>query len=184
MPRRMIVKREDIYKMRAESWSTHYQHRKLVKEMSNHRDVTDRIVRELNNLPSPQMGIDGGLLDYPIEIRREYLHGKILPEALSKLVCIWYWSEDDWMDFVRLFQSLPDVYEDYYWRYQPELDRVVLFPVSTNAPRGRSYGVLISGSPKVHLSSKPVDKYVDNSPIYSSPKVHLRSYPHKRLSCD
>ena len=161
MSRRKIVKREDVYKLRGEAWQNHYQNREAVRAMSKQVDAA-RITWQLSRyLPAPEMGIDGGLLDYPIDIRREYLHGKILPESLSRLLCVWYWSQDSWMSFVHLYQSLPDVYEDYYWRYQPEpWDRVALFPVSTNAPRGRSYpkGVLISASPKVHPSYQPVDK--------------------------
>lgn len=182
MARRRIVKRDDVYKRRADAWATHYQNREVVRAMSNHW-TAERIIGELERgLPSPEMGIDGNLLDYPLAVRREYGNGKILPWTLSHLLCVWYWSEDRWMEMVRLYQSLPEIYEDFYWRYQPEpYDRQVLFPVSTNAPRGRSYSkVLISGSPKVHLSYVPVDKPVDNLWIYQSPKVQARSYQQGR----
>lgn len=177
MARRRIVRCKDIYRLRGDAWATHYENRNIARELSKQADAV-RIMRDLiEYLPAPEMGIDGALLDYPIDLRREYLHGKILPESLSRLLCIWYWSEDCWMDMVRLYQSLPDVSEDYYWRYQPEpFDRVVLFPVSTNAPRGRSHRVLISSSPKVHLSYAPVDKPVDKAAVFRSPKVQIGGY--------
>jgi hypothetical protein len=174
MARRKIVTIKEIYKLRGEAWAFHYANREAVRAIGNHYEA-ERIFGQLASCyPAPEMGIDGNLLDYPIDLRREYSHGSILPDLLSRLLCVWYWSESSWMDFVYLYQSLPEIYEDYYWRYQPEpFDRQVLFPVSTNGPRGRSYRVLITPSPKVHLSYRPVGKPVDNMAVFTSPKVHL-----------
>lgn len=181
MPRRRIVKRDDVYKLRAAAWARHYENREVVRVMGNHWNAARIVVELERGLPVPEMGIDGSLLDYPLAVRREFGHGKILPETLSNLLCVWYWSEDHWMEMVRLYQSLPEIYEDFYWRYQPEpYDRLVLFPVSTNAPRGRSYKLLISDVPKVHLSRRPVDNPVDNLWIFQSPKVQVRSFQQGR----
>lgn len=140
MPRRMIVTKKQIYARRGEAWSSHYRNRETAKTMISAGWNGTQIVSSLNaSWSTPEMEIDGRTLDIPLNIRQEW--GSRLQNIHQindrDLLCIWYWTADNWQDFVRQFQSLPDVYEDYYYLYEPEpIDRMRLIPMSSKPKQG------------------------------------------------
>lgn len=152
MPRRYIFTIEEIYKRRGTAWKFHYENRALAREMTKASWDNIKILQALAmNLPEPELQIDGWMLEYPLNIRHEHFNNMQnhfrLPN--ENLLCIWYWTESNWQEFKEKYQALPEVYEDYYLKYDPEPnDRGLLVPMSSKPKQG---------SKKVLLSTKPVD---------------------------
>ena len=91
------------------------------------------------------MLIDGSLLD-GIEnlLGMKRALGRLFTSGMERtMMCVWYWSESGWMEYVRQFQSLPDVMEDHCYVYDAALDAARLVPVSMLAGRGRPIRVQI-----------------------------------------
>lgn len=158
MPRRIVVTALEIQKRRAQAWEDHYRNRMLARALITAGTSAEIAIRNLELFyPAPEIGVDGYALDIPLVVRREHNHRMRLP---ADLLCVWYWSESYWMEFVRKYQSLPDVYEDYYWKYEPEpLDRGVLVPVSSKPKQGTKK-VQLPDFPLVHARTR-VDNRVD-----------------------
>lgn len=143
MPRRRVVSIDEIYKRRGCAWEHYYKLRALAREMVTVGWNGEGIAHALaarNCYGTPEIQIDGWLLDIPLETRlkneRELL--SLFRIADRELLCPWLWTEAGWMKFVRAFQSLPDVIEDYYYRYEPmPADRLVLVAMSSK-PKQRA----------------------------------------------
>ena len=146
MSRRHIVTPKQIQEQRANAWQMHYQLRERAKIMieSGWDGVQISYLLSLD-LPAPELDVDGYPLRVPISIRREKFDRLLssLRVATTDLLCIWYWTSGSWQDFVRLYQSLPDIYEDYYYLVDIEADRLRLAPVSSKPKQGSGI--------KVHL---------------------------------
>lgn len=168
MTRRKIVTRREIYRHRAAAWESHYQNRLLAKTLISNGYDAMQIVLEINKvMEKPTLEIDGWLVDVPMEVRREKedeLLGRCkLSIFQRRLLCVWYWTETGWDGFVRAFNDLPDVYEDYYYQYEPQADRLTLVPKSQICKKP----VDNFGYP-VDKYMKPVDKSVENLGITPS----------------
>lgn len=138
MGRRLIVRKDDIYKRRAEAWEFHYQNRETAKQLSSCLDVTKILITISREVPSPELDITGRLItsheiDQGINKALDCLRWTW---KQRDLICLWYWSELHWMEFVRAFQKLPDVFEDYYWLYSKKTDDVKLVPMSSKPKQG------------------------------------------------
>lgn len=132
MPRRRVLKPREIYNRRASAWADYYKRRNLACEMQKNGWNGESIARTLEFYEAyggPQLGIDGWLLDVPLGVRQKHEDHLLSVFRLSDrgMLCPWWWTEGRWMEFVHAYQSLPDVYEDYYFLYQPmPIDRLVL----------------------------------------------------------
>ena len=142
MPRRRVVKRDEIYKRRAAAWERYYSLRAQARQMGEVGWNGEAIARTLDcykHYNTPELGVDGWLLDIPLETRQAE-QGRLLSVFRlhdHELLCAWWWTAVGWMEFVRKFNGLPDVTEDYYYRYQPmPLDRCILVPMSSKPKRG------------------------------------------------
>lgn len=160
MPRRMIVTIKKIYERRADSWAYHYRNREKTRIMCQAGREGLKIETILNQyLPTPVMEIDGYILDIPFDIRREHANQLLNRLNLSpinrELLCSWYWTESGWQELVHQYQSLPDVYEDYYYQYEPEpIDRLILVPMSAKPKQGS----IKSGTSQVQVRYKSWQK--------------------------
>lgn len=151
---------------RACAWERHYRRREIASHLCTLGWSGTRVIQALTaaGYPEPELDVDGDLLSVPLYLRQgkqdELL--SLLKIQDHALLCVWYWTEMRWMQFVRQFQSLPDVYEDYYYRYEPlPVDRIVLVPMSSKPKQG---------------CGKPVDKPVKRLLIKSRKKVHLPDF--------
>ena len=141
MPRRIVVKRDEIYKRRSHAWERYYKLRELARQMTSAGWDGGAIAAALKRYDeyTPELEIDGRLLDTPLEARRKYEHELLSRFRLSdrELLCPWLWTEQGWMEFVRQFNALPEPAEDYYLRYEPmPLDRLRLVPMSSKPKQG------------------------------------------------
>jgi hypothetical protein len=136
MARRHVVKKVDVLRRRALAWEQHYGYRELLKVLPID---SARVMKWIQNcVPEHEMTLDG-FLYRPLDVvigqgraRREIA----IPGLNNQLMCLWYWHEEFWMIFVRLFNALPDVVEDHYWLYDVERDGSLLMPMSSKAKRG------------------------------------------------
>lgn len=138
MPRSVVLSVKDINMARAKNWEFHYQSRSMAKTFA----VEDRERIEYNirkRCPAPVLRVDAALLDGIENLRAMAYTLAYLSLRLDRsMMCVWYWSETSWMDFVREFQSLPEVLEPHYLFYDEVLDAVQIKPLSTmgsNRPR-------------------------------------------------
>ncbi len=150
MARRIIVPRNEIYRRRARSWEYHYSNRGLVKQIALSLDAQSIINIVDRYVPAPKLRTDGCLIEGIDTLTgiHEALRMLRWTTSQSKIICVWYWSEVYWMQFVHEFQSLPDVVEDYYFVYDDELDAIQLAPMSSKPKQGSVKAVGI-----------PVDKW-------------------------
>lgn len=135
MPRRIKIGKAEIYQRRLVNWEYHYNNHRIAQAVAESQNISAVISRFV---PVPEMSIDGGLLkggETVAGIHRvlDELHWS---HQQHDLVCAWYWSESGWDCFVRGFQSLPDVEEDYYLFYDAEKDMARFMPMSSKAKRG------------------------------------------------
>jgi hypothetical protein len=160
MARRHVFTIKKIYEQRGRSWKYHYDNRDLARQLCKagwDGALIEQTLRQ--ELPEPKLQIDATLLDTPLDIRRKhYSHLESRFQLRNNdLLCRWYWTEQSWQEFVQAFQALPEIFEDYYLKYDPEPnDRGVLVPMSSKPKQ-------------VHPSCRPVD----NSGTSSPQKVHL-----------
>jgi hypothetical protein len=143
MPRRLIVKKDEIYKRRGESWSFHYQMRETVKQISGGLDVQRILLTIGSCVPAPELDITAALIvtpkiDQGINNALEHLRWTW---KQKDMMCVWYWNKNNWMDFVRAFQSLPEVEEDYYYLYSKKTDEGKLVPMSSKPKLGSKRAV-------------------------------------------
>jgi len=149
MARRQVVRKADVYRLRGVNWELHYKNRGMCRSMVeigwNSVDVTCSIT---SVYPVPVVQMDGDAPDVPLILRQQFEDQLLCDCRLRdrRLLNVWYWSESGWMDYVKQFQSLPDAYEDYYWKYESEGDRLLLVPMSSKQKPGTS------ASKNVHLS--------------------------------
>lgn len=137
MAKKYILRAKEIYARRGAAWEYHYRNRETARVLCSigWKDG-EQITQTLNHhLPIPELQIDGTLLNIPLVVRREHEDRLLDLLRLSiyqrDLLCVWYWTESGWLEFVRQYQALPDVYEDYCYEYDPlPNDRFLLVPVS------------------------------------------------------
>lgn len=171
MPRKLIVRKDEIYLRRASAWESHYSNRGAARAMLengfNARVLIDALKHDL---PAPLLDVDGRQLCLTLaqRVKRAEL-ARRFRLAGDDLLCVWYWSADGWMDFVRAFQALPDVQEDFYYTYELSTDRSWLVPVST-ARRGRRAVV------------KPVDNKSTTLQTKVQPRQISRTFEHVQKS--
>lgn len=164
MPRRYVFSVAELQGRRARAWAEHYESRQIGKELASGLDVK-RVLRVLQeSMPLPELDVDGYLFE-----SRQMIHG--MNKALDilhwsflqrRLMCVWYWSESGWMDFVHLYQSLPELYERHYLVYDAEADAGRLIPMSSKPKQGS-------------LSRMAVDNPVDNFSTSRRQKVQVGS---------
>lgn len=150
MPRRYVYKMAEIYKARGVSWARHYERRGFAVSCGlEPLKVLNALVRV--KMPEPIMQIDGFLYRPHDVICAEHAAlGELgLPWKYQDLMCVWYWTENNWMGFVRLYENLPDLEEDFYMVYDAERDGALYVPMSSKPKRGDV--------------PKPVDKSVGKS---------------------
>ena len=165
MPRRLTLSARKIIERRASAWETHYKRRALVIELCKAGWDGEQVARSLEmSYPAPVLGIDGNFEEIPIALRRteedRLLRLFRLDRKYRDYLCSWYWTGDGWQEFVRQYQALPDVYEDWYWKYEPEPDRLVLAPMSSKPKqgRGRIQKVQVPYYPVDNLGTTAVEK--------------------------
>lgn len=156
MPRRLVLPLKKIYENRGTEWQFHYENRLFVSSLcvSGWNGVEVALALH-HSYPKPELMIDGSLLDVPLSVRREHEANFLSRFRLPRrnLLCSWYWTESGWSEFYSMYQALPDVYEDYYYKYEPEPnDRFRLVPMSCKPKQGE----------KVQSSQIYVDNPVDN----------------------
>jgi len=137
MPRREIVTIEDVQRRRATSWEMHYRNRQAVRQLAAQVNVTTYINAIKRNVPNPEIEIDGYLYRPLDVIRGESNAAQELgiSQMHKGLMCLWYWTDTGWDEFVRAYQSLPEITEDYYWVYDEQRDGAVLTPMSSKPLR-------------------------------------------------
>lgn len=139
MPRRRVMTVKKIYEERAAQWAFHYKNRAFASSLCELGWSGASLSAALRqDYPVPSLQIDGSMLDVPLRIRCECETGLLSRFRLVDrvLLCLWYWTLDDWQEFVRQYQALPDVCEDYYYRYDREGDRALLVPMSSKPKQG------------------------------------------------
>lgn len=150
MPRKYVLSVDDINRRRGQSWEYHYNNRQLAKmyDPTDAARVSQIIMREA---PPPEMRIDGSLLDGMANLRgMSAALAKTFQRGMPReMMCVWYWSESAWMEYVRQFQNLPEVTESYVYVYDAILDAARLVPASTVARRGRPIRVSIPSRARV-----------------------------------
>ena len=166
MPRRVIVKKDEMYRKRASAWEFHYNNRNIARGMCSYGKDGARISLIVKDYCIRELRMDGWFLDVPFESRRvmewQVLNQCGLSHMQTDLLCHYYWTEAGWMEFVRLWQAMPEVEEDYYHRYDPlPNDRLLLVPMSSKPKRGTAPSL--------------VDKPVDKSGTSKALQVQVRS---------
>jgi hypothetical protein len=133
MPRREVLTVKEIYKRRATAWEMHYRNRTTARQIAIQMNDATRVIRAIQkHVPAPEIEFDGYLYRPLDVIKGEAAAAEEIGiTPLQKcLMCTWYWSDSGWEGFVKVFQSLPDVEEDYYWTYDAERDGAMLVPMS------------------------------------------------------
>jgi len=162
MGRRTIYKAQEIYKLRVVYWTRHYNYRGYASNCGlDPLKVLNALARA--KLPDPEIEVDGSIYE-PLDVLRARsdaleilgLRWTIIASSSEisitwkDLMCPYFWTEDGWQAYVRLYQALPDPVEDHYLFYDAERDGGRLVPMSSKSKRGDSP----VGSPV----GKPVDK--------------------------
>lgn len=132
MPRKYIIPKKEVLTRRALEWEHHYNNRRKVKECFVVYDafrVINTITREI---PPPIMRADGSLLECLATVRGRSKAAYLLniDQEQKDIMCLWYWSDDGWVDYNAQFQNLPEVTEDYALRYDHEIDAAWIVPKS------------------------------------------------------
>lgn len=148
MSPRLIVTKKDILRLRAMYWERHYGYRSQVRAFvaaGRNGETVTNILRQSMALPS--VNFDGSLADLNRDDRRSRL---ALVEQLEifnlDLLCVFWWSEAGWMEYVRQYQALVDPVEDWYWTYHAPTDQMLLVPMSSKAVRGQVIPKYFSGN--------------------------------------
>ena len=132
MSKKYIYRMKEVQRLRASAWEFHYNCRVTARSMTSLD--RDRVLSVITSyVPAPCMDGDGTLIRGMATIKGQWeaVAALRLTETLHNvdLMCAWYWSEVDWNQFVELFQSLPEVMEDYYLWYDAQRDAGLLLPV-------------------------------------------------------
>jgi hypothetical protein len=158
MPRRLIVKKNEIYVERAAVWEYRYRCRQTAKAMIDNGWGATRIIEVLERAPVPHLAIDASLLDAPPADRvspMELMRDLAWPVDYRELLCVWYWSEAHWMLFVHEFQSLPEPVGDYYYLYDGEMDTFHLVPMASKAKKPSTSQVQPKYNPSTTMALVP-----------------------------
>lgn len=140
MAKRVVVSINEMYRRRAVNWEWHYQSRGIAQTYS--QEDREKVIRIISHeVPAPVMRLDGAIMDGIANLRgtSKALHYLLLSNMERSMMCVWYWSEAGWMELVREFQALPDIYEDHYYAYDAELDAVRFLPMCVYPRRGRKH---------------------------------------------
>lgn len=169
MGRRVIVSRDQMYKNRASAWEFHYNNRNIARSLCSIGFDGGRISYILKDFCVRDLSMDGNFLDIPMQTRRQFEDSALrscgLARTQTDLLCDLYWTQQGWLEFVRLWQALPEVEEAYYHVYDPlPNDRLLLVPVSSKPKQG---------SVPVDKCLKTVDNPVDKSGTSKGLKVQL-----------
>lgn len=137
MPRRYVFKVKDIHARRGCFWAMYYDLRGQAKNMSVDVDNVLRVISLC--VPEPVIEVDGSIYE-PLDVTRaqgEAVRRLRFPDSVQSrdLMCRFFWTEAGWMEYVRIFQSLPEPVEDYYLLYDKERDGGRLVPMSSKPTR-------------------------------------------------
>lgn len=138
MPRRIVKKKSEIYKLRAMHWERNYAYRQDVKAMiasGRNGELISHLLYQ--SMEPPIVDMDGGVgcLNLSLEDRRTRIDLMYQLEIWNNdLLCWFWWSESAWTEYVRQFNALPEPVEDYYLYYIPATDQAFLKPVSWKEP--------------------------------------------------
>jgi len=164
MGRRYITKAKEIYRLRGVYWERYYRFRGFAKACGvDAVRVLNALVRA--GMPEPEVQIDGSIYE-PLDVIRakqkalELLGVRYFADSSSEISITWFdlmspffWTENAWMSYVRLYEALPDSVEDHYLVYDRERDGGRLVPMSLKVKRGDVLKPV----------DNPVDNYVDKS---------------------
>jgi hypothetical protein len=140
MNRKKITVKE-MYRRRADAWEYHYRRREIAKTF-NPEDRAHILLIVTQRVPAPVMLADGSVMDGIETLKAQAFVVKYLSLTMDRsFMCPWYWSEENWMDFVRQYQALPDIYEPYYMAYNAEHDAMV-FLLAEELPHRETQGKL------------------------------------------
>lgn len=138
MPRRDVVTITDIQRRRATSWEMHYRNRNLARQIAMQMQDPMRVIRTIQrHVPAPTIEFDGYLYR-PLDVivgEAQAAQELGFPHTHKALMCLWYWSDTGWDEFVRAYQGLLEVTEDHYWTYDAERDGAILTPLSAKPLR-------------------------------------------------
>lgn len=152
MPRREIVSIREMQERRANAWERSYRLRKTAQSIIVHGQPLRILAAIAKHLPPPEMQVDGYLYR-PLDVIRGEAEAALevgIHVMHKELLCAWYWTDAGWDAFVREYQSLPEITENYYWTYDAERDGAILVPVS--AKPARSDARYNSGTTEVQVS--------------------------------
>lgn len=139
MPRREIVTVKEMQERRANAWERSYRHRGMAQAtIMNSVSITTRILSAIQrHVPPPEMLIDGYLYRSLDVIKGEAMAAAEIgiSPVNKEVMCLWYWTDAGWDQFVQAYQALPEIYEPYYWTYDAERDGAILTPVSSKPMR-------------------------------------------------
>jgi hypothetical protein len=137
MPRRAVITMQEIYQRRASHWEWHYHNRELAKQYCPEDQARIRNVISAE-VPPPVMMIDGDIIRGIATLKGEERATKALRmNTNQRMMCIWYWSQEEWEHFTQEWQSLPEPTEDYYFVYDQTADAAILEPVTTRQKPGK-----------------------------------------------
>lgn len=165
MSRRIVIKAAEIYRRRAQNWEWHYKNRAMARDLCLQLDAWKVYGVVSRCVPAPEMTVEGSIVRGMDTICGEWdaIDLLRLPRTFvnKELMCVWYWAELAWMEFVRQFQGLPEVDEDHYLFYDAERDAVLVVPMSSKpvradalvVPTGEGKGVDKSGTSQVQVPS-------------------------------
>ena len=109
MSRRIFNTKEDIFRKRAYWWAEHYQKREQAKAFP-HESAT-RTLKALEQMPEPALDFTGATSDDYVYRAIDFQEKVWLLKQAgtpSELFVKWYWSEQEWMSFVRQFNALAE----------------------------------------------------------------------------
>jgi hypothetical protein len=152
MAKKLILSPKEMQVRRASAWEFHYKRRGWAMLFAP-QDAA-RIAGMISaNVPAPEMRLDGYVVDGIETLRGQCrVLERLNVEGIDRMsLCAWYWSESEWLQFIHLYQSLPEVYEPHYWYYDAALDAARVLPLSCGGSAGEVRGKS-GGSVRVPLS--------------------------------
>jgi hypothetical protein len=149
MGRRHITTSKEIYRLRGVYWARYYRYREFAKCCGvDGVRVLNALVKA--GLPEPEVQVDGSIYE-PLDVisakhkalevlglRYSFADARDAEISITwlDLMCPFFWTENGWMSYVRLYESLPDPVEDHYLLYDAERDGGRLVPMSSKPKKG------------------------------------------------
>jgi len=130
MPRKIIIKKEDIWRCRAANYERYLSVHKRAMQINEH--TRKLIVEELQNLPRPTLDIHGAIqrgfawrVDIHQRIQLEHVEG--CDDLYNQI--IFFWSEHHWQEYVNAFNALPEPLTDFEMKYSKKQEKVYYEPL-------------------------------------------------------